>query len=159
MTRTELIAKLEAATEGSRELDCCIAYELGWRHNGFRESGEIRSNEFKRIMDMAGHWHTPGDRFADILNKAEYRKGFDEGRWPDEPPHYTTSLDAAMTLVDNSAFVFLLEWDDEPVEHPLRCSIMSGEKEASVDLSRRENWKAALPMMICIAAMKAGDLT
>lgn len=58
----DLIAKLEAATEGSRELDCAIAIAVG--HSGFvavvrYDHGTVIENDF---------------------------------------PHYTTSLDAALTL-------------------------------------------------------------
>lgn len=99
MTLQDLLVKVEAAESGGRELDGRIAWAFGWRFNGGVTPDDA---DFKDWPDIAGHWHKPGDRFADILNKAEYRsetEGFPSGRW-DDPPEWTKSLDAAVALVE-----------------------------------------------------------
>jgi hypothetical protein len=87
----DLIKQLEAAKGGSRELDGRIAWAFGWRFNG---GVEPEDEDFALWPEIAGHWHKPGDRFADICSDDDPAIE----RW-DDPPHYTTSLDAALTLV------------------------------------------------------------
>ena len=65
-----LIEKLEAATEGSRELDYAIAEKTGWQFHGEEEFKEYGLN-----------WKNPAD-----------------GEW-EQLTWWTTSLDAALTLV------------------------------------------------------------
>ena len=67
---SKLFAELEAATEGSRELDYAIANKIGWRFNG--------EHEFK---EYGVFWR---DATTD--------------EWK-QLPWWTTSLDAALTLV------------------------------------------------------------
>lgn len=65
---SDLIAKLEAAREGSRELDCQIALAIGWTHD-------------KRGREKQPWWRYPG--------APEWsRRGF--------PPSLSQSLDAAL---------------------------------------------------------------
>jgi len=89
MTRADLIARLEAASEGSREMDGMIAfYCLGWRQ---RFGGD--ENEYSPEWEhLGGHWLAPGQADTNITHR-EPPGGFQE------PPAYTTSLDAALTLV------------------------------------------------------------
>lgn len=70
MSLTELIANLEAATEGSRELDGEIALTEGWTFQ-------------KMKGDAKPYWRKPGTVYY-------YMRA-------DGPPRYTTSLDAALT--------------------------------------------------------------
>lgn len=101
----DLITQMEAATEGSRELDCRIAYALGWRFNGCSEDGvegRIGDDDWPDLDNIGGHWHKPGDRWAESHE--------DPGlpRW-DDPPEWTTSLDAAMTLVPEGWRVYAIQ--------------------------------------------------
>lgn len=68
----ELIARLEAATEGCRELDADIGRVLGYW-----------------VSENAARLATGWDWIAGV--------GDQGGKW--ELPHYTTSLDAALTLM------------------------------------------------------------
>ena len=89
MTRT-LIEKLEAASEPSRELDAEVAVALeGWEWHG---GGEPR--EFQRF---AGHWKKPGEEGYGTL-EGQLCKCAESGN--SEPPPYTSSLDAAVALVE-----------------------------------------------------------
>lgn len=84
-----LIAKLEQASEGSRELDAAI-----WETQGYvrkkSKTWHIPTTPEKIYVDT---WRTPsGKEIAPFYE--------DEGVTPDDiPPHFTTSLDAALTLV------------------------------------------------------------
>lgn len=89
MTRT-LIEKLEAAEGPSRELDAEVAVALaGWEWHG---GGEPR--EFQRF---AGHWKKPGEEGYGTL-EGQLCKCAESGN--SEPPPYTSSLDAAVALVE-----------------------------------------------------------
>jgi len=106
---TDLIARLEAAAEGSRELDVEIQ-----RHR-------------------TGH---PDDHWYEL-----------NGKWARNecPPRYTTSLDAALTLVPEGWFVRkLAEYEDG-----WTCTLIKG--------ARNENGaSAATPALaLCIAALRA----
>ena len=67
---TDLIARLQAAGEGSRELDAEIALAIGWREG---HVGQERC------------WYDPNDRMRAL------------------PERFTTSLDAALTLLPEGA--------------------------------------------------------
>ncbi len=102
-----LIAKLEAATEGSRVLDCFIAYGL----------------------------------HPDFISEA------------DCAPHYTTSIDAALTLVPERA-VWALSCNDE---YPglFRGTVMP---RLSDDNASDATVHAPTPALaLCIAALKARE--
>lgn len=76
----DLIAKLEAASEGSRELDVAI-------HHG----------------RAAAHKHLPSGFTMKDLGNPHRNRGLAGSKfiYPDRgpAPHYTTSIDAALTLV------------------------------------------------------------
>lgn len=123
----ELIARLEAATEGSRELDSAIALTVGWTF-------EKRAGETKRW------WREPNGPvwFRDT-----------------SPPFFTTSLDAAMTLVPDGYFwrmghVEQLSEDDE---------VMYGAELLRylhvADRSDSMGHGLTAPIALCIAALKA----
>lgn len=154
-----LLERVEKAERPSRELDGRIAWALGWRFNG----GVTPDHEdFKDWPDIAGHWHKPGDRFASILNKVEYRsetEGFPSGRW-DDPPAWTASIDAAVSLIKKQ-----LGWK-------FRCGEGSGEwrngvlytgwahlnKRHSSDCDRHEEatgWAHTVPLALIAALLKA----
>ena len=85
---SELIARLEAASEGTRELDAEI-----WMLQGFfRELSEKWQIPTSPKPTFVETWRTPGGR--------ELSPFFEDGGiWDDRadvPPHYTTSLDAKL---------------------------------------------------------------
>src|SRR5216684_763437 len=98
MTLAEIIAKLEVATEGSRELDGDIAEALGLP-----------------AIATTGIFH---------VQRRENREGYglvDRAEWSRDLPTYfswkapafTTSLDAALTLVPHSwAYIVHGPWED-----------------------------------------------
>lgn len=101
----ELIAKLEKAEAGSRELDACIAEML-----------------------------SPSDDPA-----------YDAMLYGDYPPRYTTSIDAALTLVPERTQLALNRTGFEDQADTCR---------AEVDWSN-STWADTLPLALCIAALKA----
>ena len=125
---TDLIDRLEEATEGSRDLDEQIALASGIRHRS-RRDGRGRSKGREWFVDSHGGVET----------------------WANHAPYYTTSLDAALTLVPEG-----LGWQvwGEPkatkyggeasIEHPTDgwhfCTEANGRTPA---------------LALCIAALKA----
>ena len=152
-TLRDLISKLEAAEGPDRELDGRIAWVLGWRFNGGVTPDD---KDFGMWPDIAGHWHKPGDRFADIGNSAEYNDpehGFPSGRW-DDPPPYTASLDAAVGLVpegwapriSKASGPGRKDWSASVVEQ----TVMPGGYE-------KAEGAATGALALCIAALKARE--
>ena len=80
----DLIARLEAATEGSRGLDGRVAVQLGWRHSGI----EPAHPKFDEWPSYGGHWHAPGELC-----------GFKCLGWTRDPLATTSSVDEALRLV------------------------------------------------------------
>ena len=119
----ELIAKLEAATERSRELDAEI-----WAHlNGF--TGAIK-----------GRW--VGGRWSWSVGSV--------GVWDDELPHYTTSIDAALTLVPEG-----WHWT---IEGPDPLKRVSPYALLGLPGLREADGRAATPALaLCIAALRARE--
>src|SRR5216684_2962906 len=131
MTPAEIIAKLEAATEGSRELDGDIAEALGLP-----------------AIATTGIFH---------VQRRENREGYglvDRAEWGRDLPTYfswkapefTTSLDAALTLVPEGA------------EYAI--STLYGLALAELPLNSDNPQKAQrrdgnVPLAICCAALKA----
>ena len=127
-TLSDLIAKLEAATEGSRELDAAI--DVSIRPRVDIEDGE--SLEF---------------------------------------PLYTTSIDAALTLVPkNGRLSTLGQWDDNGSPSGWFCCILRWSREIggwqelefSIGIPERDATEvpplAATPALaLCIAALKARE--
>ena len=127
---TRLIARLEAAAEGSRELDEEIAFATEWRPIDWAPSAESFA-EHEQKHDYATAWiaHAPW-----------------HNTWP--IPHYTTSLDAALTLVPEG-----WQWDVRCAEFPQSCPTAfcwpPGVRSGHAD-------EAATPALaFCIAALKA----
>ena len=123
----DLIARLEAATEGSRELDAAIYYGVlrKCRHEHLKESGAQSDTGFDCLHCGADSWGNLG-RYGQRLH--------------DQHPHYTTSIDAALTLV------------------PEKCAFsISFVLKANVWIAkyRIEAIAPTIPLAICIAALKA----
>lgn len=111
MTLTELIAKLEKAEKGSRELDVAI---------------------YVTIFP-----------FPCVELHPEAQRYFDEGK----APHYTVSLDAALTLVPEKHF-----WCIEYANTDVFDVLVKAEDSITGGWSQGKTPALAL----CIAALKAG---
>lgn len=123
----ELLTRLEAATEGSRELDAEIA--LSTRFPDYQFPNPVLNRK-------------PRDHF-----EAFERITWDGGESGDRPAHYTTSIDAAMTLVP--------QWCGSIATRTRRGEL------ADVTLYGHSSgvpfWSKAytLALALCIAALKA----
>jgi hypothetical protein len=116
----DLIAKLEAATEGGWELDFAIQQKLeGWENLG-------------------GGWR----KWTATGKEEQYNCGM-------RPPHYTTSLDAALTLVLQGC-VWEISKTDSAAHPRVFYSARVEDDEYSVVTN------AATPALaLCIASLKA----
>ena len=119
-----LIAELEAAKEGSRELDEKIALSSGWT---------VREDSY-------------GDNITEPLETWEVWEHPDfslpEGNYYQDPPPYTTSLDAALTLV------------------PEGWSWQLSSNECELTHEKHEHIWVSVPiatLALCIAALKARE--
>ena len=86
---TELLDKLRAAEEGSRELDCCISAELEDREVFFDGNTMMGRSRTPPHDQCVLGWIDPGKQARN------FQAGWAKPPWP----HYTTSIDAALTLV------------------------------------------------------------
>lgn len=120
----ELIERLEKATEGSRELDCEIAFLDGWRC---------------KTIDTIGLCWKKGDW---SWTQEDY----------EHPPCYTTSLDAALSLVPRGHMWALVCTKVVGIEAPHIAVVRPGD----TDEDSRPTYKAPTPALaLCIAALKA----
>ena len=102
MKMTDIIERLERATGPSRELDGYIAVALGWRHLELGSDLDKYKDEGSPWMDFGEGWLHPGETesYCDV-NLRDKRQSYEDdknGRWS-PPPAYTSSIDAAITLV------------------------------------------------------------
>ena len=79
MINEELIAKLEAATEGSRELDDKIANEMWWRKWGKRRPKDSHSDKFTTSILDALKLVPEGHNLK--LKQARHRLGWRVNLW------------------------------------------------------------------------------
>ena len=134
----ELIAKLEAAPEGSRELDCEVALGIGWVY-------EKRGNSRKRW------WYKP-----DVTN--DYNRSSDN-YWSEYPAiQFTTSIDAALTLVPETARLTIQRCFDNR-----QCRLI-WRAEVNTGVGWEGTWRefkspeGSFPALaLCIAALKARE--
>jgi hypothetical protein len=95
--RADLLARLRAAPAGAPALDREVALALGWR---FDDSEEL--------------WAEPGDtdapdRFAECHDhRGPWQDG--EWRWPDDPPPFTASTEAALYGLDMAVSYIDIAW-------------------------------------------------
>lgn len=115
---TDLLSRLSSAEEGSRELDAEVAYAVGWR---------------SRIENpiYPAWWCSPGGN--------EYLAF--------EQPHYTTSIDVALTLVPERIKDWNFRHRNGSV-YTMQLCIPSTEYEGRA-------WTA--PLAICLAALRARE--
>ena len=127
----ELITKLEKATEPDRELDAIIAIASGIKH---------RSRHTTSGINKGREWLV--DSHAGVET------------WKHHPPAYTSSLDAALTLVPEGA-VWSVQTD---YELPGRAHINHLIPIADERLRPPSNFNvdgATPAIALCIAALKA----
>ena len=134
----DLIARLEAATEGSRELDCLIHVAVhGWKlaRIGPDAHGENASEFYTPTGELFDGFSYPPigqiDRFYHV---------------PQRDTAYTASLDAAATLVPNG-FKFYVA---NEVDYGHACAWRDGSKISGgcTDI-------ATPALALCIAALRA----
>ena len=133
MTLSALIAKLEAATEGSRELDSEIALFLGWKY-------EKRGNSTK------AWWYRPGIENDYARSSDSYRH-----QWPNMS--WSTSIDAALTLVPKG-------WtrDVEATVPELGVDVMLGDSRQVPQMTFVTGDHKVEAIATCIAALKARNV-
>src|SRR3990167_10374686 len=134
MNKAELIKRLEEASGPPQALDRQIAREIGWhrvepRHGGGKHGGWIAPEDFLGV-------ESSGKPRLDSLHGTTIHR---------DPPHYTSSIDAAMTLVPEgwAYHIHCIPWDR------MNASVSNGEDKAF-------GANAKTPALaLCIAALKA----
>ena len=138
---SNLIPRLERATGPDRELDGDIALANGWRHEEAEYGKGISGQPLIKHT-----WTSPsGEEFWEkttIFDRAN--------KYPEELPHYTASLDAALTLVPEGC-----QWTIEADTAWLRWPEGDKIREAQGAFNRSGGKKTALAL--CIAALKARE--
>ena len=137
-----LITKLEQASEGSRELDAAIWETQGYVRKKSRK-WHIPTTPEKIYVDT---WRTPsGKEIAPFYE--------DGGIDPDDiPPHFTTSLDCALTLVPEGWGWLVEVWQREESWAQVVCRPKGSTKPSGIF----EGAEAKSPALaLCIAALKA----
>jgi hypothetical protein len=123
---SDLIARLQSATEGSRELDALIAAATGWVLSG-------RSD------------HVDDDKVHDIWRCGEVERY--------APPEVTRSVDAALALIERKLpgnFVLVKSIESNPGE------IIWNGKIESVNYELRAWANASTPALaLCLALLRA----
>lgn len=128
-----LIAKLEQATEGSRELDCLI-YALHWPSRAI----------VVQLID--------GDDNSFNSRWCVMRQTTIDARVVYDPPLYTTSLDAALTLrPDGAEYSISTLYGTATVELPL-----NGGAQASEVWQRKDGNVILAFVQCCLRARKEG---
>jgi len=128
-----LIARLEAATEGSRELDAMIHVEVAWL------PGTLSKEERAAVLE-------------NCVRKPVACDGC--GRSESRCPPYTTSLDAALTLVPEIATTAWSISQNPDRNNPGPCGVVMPDI-TSVFTRDGEAFAATPALALCIAALKA----
>ena len=142
-----LLEKLKAATEGSRGLDGLIARDI----EGWLPYFDLDGDDLLDWPDMGGHWHQPGD-LCDHSHSVDCSKSGPHR----DPPHYTTSIDAALALMERVRPGS--EWDltniyggSAKFHEQIRFSM-----DLNSDYPIYES-ACTIPLAICLALVKAAD--
>lgn len=152
MTRTELIAKLEAAPKGTKELDRLIAREYGWHRV-----------EPRHLRNGHGGWIEPGEFNGTMSDGSPILDGTHGTTIHRDPPMFTASLDAAFTLVPEGWHIYEMAQKDPSLKHFLdRVKIAphntNDDAWATYSTGAAAANAATLPLAICIAALRARAL-
>lgn len=122
---TDIIARLEKATEPDRELDRDIARAF----ETFPTEPFEGKAPFKRLEGM--YW---------VFGKKDTPHGQIEEKWSKNPPLYTSSLDAALTLVPEGE-----AW----------CIVRYESGTFFAEVGNEQSTAPTLAIALCIAALKA----
>lgn len=132
---TQLLDRLEHAEEGSRELDRDVAEAAGWER---KVTADQMADDYWRLGDMSWTRETAG-----------------------YPPDYTTSLDAALTLVPEGWKPSMIAWQSEELrwDPPFRVSAsVVTAKQISNSHPGYAKGEAATPALaLCAAALRARE--
>lgn len=151
MISEELITKLEAAEVPSQALDREIARIIGWhrvepRHH--RSRGGKGKGGWIAPRDWLGA-HSDGSPILDSLHGTTI--------YPDVP-HFTTSIDAAMTLVPEGFAIdtFVIWPNNKPMISIIGTTLINGHFWHEAGRDGRWPAEGATPAIaLCVAALKA----
>lgn len=137
MSIDDLIARLEAATQGNRELDAWLDAAIHGR-DVVRVEGDFSLET----------WHTPGRYWYDAVHFAD-------------PPNYTTSIDTALRLLPEWASFELQQSASGPPTFT-RCRLLDWHRSPT-GFDPGNEWKCEgnrpLSINICVAALRARAAT
>ncbi len=125
---TEIISKLEKATGPDRELDGQIALAIGWTFVALAEQRERKA-----------WWREPG---AEWFSRRE------------KPPHFTGSIDSALTLVPEGKYWEVAFGLPTPTIKTRYWGQVYGDQDA-YDLAHPICHGATPAIALCIASLKA----
>ena len=136
-----LIAELERATEGSRELDARI----------MAVTREMPSDAQKWLRE----WDGRIDVFEQTKVAAFHTRGAVSCYW--DPPEYSTSLDAALTLVPEGWAWLVRSGDGESFANLTRGSVpvMANGRQINTDWQENPTYAPTPALALCIASLKA----
>lgn len=140
----DLIERLEKATDGSMDLSRQVARARGWINVGNSKKGE---------------WYRPEDT-RDGKPVLDGLHGTDFFR---EPPDFTTSLDAALTLVpEGYAIEDMMIWPASPASVTVLETKMGrdgrywrGHTRFETVVGRWDATAKTAPLALCVAALRA----
>lgn len=140
---SHLIERLEKATEPDRETDLAIQLAI-------EPDGDIAGlMQFRRGFDgkpgMA--WDINHGGSVCFEKRDDGGRCFYNGGYP--LPKYSSSIDAAMTLVPKSSHILLNGYNAEGFWHTAR--VQTFKQEMTPDAAKA----ASIPLALCIAALKA----
>ena len=140
---SELIQRLSEAEEGSRGLDGLIARDV----EGWLPYFDLDGNDLIDWPDMGGHWHQPDDP----CNHTHSVDSSETGPHRD-PPCYTTSIDAALALVER---VLPDDWNKPTIDCEDRSVEVWNNKIGTEEFKEIKVEAVTIPLAICIALLKA----
>ena len=136
MSWVDLISRLEAAHEGDRGLDMQIAFAVQWRPDG-AHGVSFREHEAKHDYHTAWIAHVPW-----------------HSEW--KVPAFTTSVDAALTLLSPEDFWQIGHDGDGPNPGDFKAMVQPG-CEARWHRRAAKSLHATPALALCIAALKARE--
>jgi len=136
----DLIERMEAAKEGSRELDALIAVTIG-------EDLPASMGEAKPHLRAC----RPNDNCAPGHYWLVQRSGMSLR----SAKHYTTSIDAALTLVPEKCYPTMLTWNSMGGEAGFCRMIVRGPFRKDGWHEDRKGEGRSPALAVCIAALKA----
>lgn len=140
MTHADLIARLEAAPEGSREMSDDYARALGWVYG--------------RVSDIIAGWNPTFELPSDRITGWKLMWKPPSGRISTSAPDFTRSVDAALSAVPTGWKTFDVIQQLEPATW--KWTIALPTKLIPVSGWRSETGKAVTaPLALCVAILRA----